>query len=61
MSLYLTDLKQLAARYGFMLHRVGKHYIWRHPSGGMVVTPRSLSDSGRGMRNIEAQMRRVAP
>jgi plasmid stabilization system protein ParE len=59
MSAYLTDLRQLATRYGFLLHRTGKHYIWRHPDGGQVVTPRSLSDSSRGLRNIEAQMRRA--
>lgn len=61
MSDYLSDIKKLAGRYGFLLHRTGKHYIWRHPKGGMVVTPRSLSDGGRGMRNIEAQMRRASP
>ena len=62
MSAYLSDLKSLAARYGFLLHRTGKHYIWRHPSGGrQVVTPRSGSDSRRGMRNTEAQLRRAAP
>jgi predicted RNA binding protein YcfA (HicA-like mRNA interferase family) len=62
MSTYLSDLKTLAERYGFFLYRTGKHYIWRHPDGGhQVVTPRSMKNTYRGLRNIEAELRRAAP
>jgi len=60
MAGYMADLRRLAATYGYVLHRTGKHHIWRHPaSGSTVVTPRTSRNSGRGMQNIEAQMRRA--
>ena len=62
MSTYFSDLQVIATRYGFLLHRTGKHYIcWQHPDGGQVVTPRSMSDTHRGLRNVEAEMRRASP
>lgn len=60
MAHYLSELKDLAHRYGFRLHRIGKHYVWRNDSGAIVVTPRSGSDSYRGMKNTESQMRRAS-
>jgi predicted RNA binding protein YcfA (HicA-like mRNA interferase family) len=60
MSSYLFELHSLAKRYGFLLYRTGKHYIWRHPAGGMVVTPRSMTNTYRGLRNVEAEMRRAS-
>lgn len=43
---------------GAVIHRQGKHELWRLPSGALFVVPRSPSD-GRALKNMEASLRRV--
>lgn len=49
----------MAGRYGFRLHRQGKHLVFRDARGQQVVVARSPSDQ-RALQNIEAQFRRAA-
>lgn len=48
----------LAAKYGFVLHRETKHYIFRHPSGKILVTSKSSLDK-RLLRNVECNIKRL--
>jgi len=48
----------LAAKYGFALHRETKHYIFKHPSGKILVTSKSSLDK-RLLRNIEGNIKRL--
>lgn len=48
----------LAAKYGFVLHRETKHYIFKHPSGKILVTSKSSLDK-RLLRNVECNIKRL--
>lgn len=55
------EIGELAAKYGFELHRCSTHLVWRHTkSGQKVVTPWSPSDGARGLKNCESQFRKTA-
>ena len=50
-------LTLLAKRHGYTLHSQQNHYKWKHPSGAIVTTGRTISDR-RGLRNVEKEFRR---
>lgn len=49
---------ELAAKYGFVLHRETKHYIFKHASGKILVTSKSSMDK-RLLRNVEGNIKRI--
>lgn len=49
---------ELAAKYGFVLHRETKHYIFKNASGKILVTSKSSMDK-RLLRNIEGNIKRI--
>lgn len=49
---------ELAAKYGFVLHRETKHYIFKHLSGKILVTSKSSMDK-RLLRNVEGNIKRI--
>jgi len=52
-------LMALTKRYGFVLQRQTKHYVFKHEaSGKILVCGKSISDR-RGLKNVEAQIKRV--
>jgi len=52
------EIKLLAERYGFVLQRQTKHFIFKHPSGAILVTSKSTRDP-RALRNTEQQIKKV--
>lgn len=50
---------QLAEQYGFVLSRVGKHAVFKHPNGGTLVCPLSPSDSRRGLLNLKRDIKKI--
>jgi hypothetical protein len=48
----------LAAKYGFVLQRETKHYVFKHPSGKMFVTSKSTLDK-RFLKNLESVIKRL--
>ncbi len=53
-----STIHELAAEFGFYLHRTGKHLVWHHPNGSRIVTAITPSDH-RALLNIRARMRRL--
>jgi len=49
---------ELAKKYGFVLHRETKHYIFKHESGKILVTSKSSMDRHL-LHNIEGNIRRL--
>jgi hypothetical protein len=49
---------ELAAKYGFVLHRETKHYIFKHASGKILVTSKSSMDK-RLLKNVEGTIKRI--
>lgn len=49
---------ELAAKYGFVLHRETKHYIFKHTSGKILVTSKSSMDK-RLLKNVEGTIKRI--
>jgi len=49
---------ELAAKYGFALHRETKHYIFKHASGKILVTSKSSMDK-RLLKNVEGNIKRI--
>jgi hypothetical protein len=47
----------LAAKYGFVLQREKKHYVFKHPSGRIFCTSKSTLDK-RFLRNVESLIKR---
>jgi hypothetical protein len=47
----------LAAKYGFVLQREKKHYVFKHPSGRIFCTSKSTLDK-RFLRNVESFTKR---
>jgi predicted RNA binding protein YcfA (HicA-like mRNA interferase family) len=52
------EIKLLAKRYGFILQRQIKHFIFKHPSGAVLVASKSTNDY-RALRNTERQIKRL--
>lgn len=48
----------LAKKYGFVLHRETKHYIFKHASGKTLVTSKSSLDRHL-LKNIESNIKRL--
>jgi len=48
----------LAAKYGFVLQREKKHYVFKHPSGRIFCTSKSTLDT-RFLRNVESFIKRT--
>ncbi len=48
----------LAAKYGFVLQREKKHYVFKHPSGKIFCTSKSTLDK-RFLRNVESFIKRA--
>jgi predicted RNA binding protein YcfA (HicA-like mRNA interferase family) len=51
-------LLKLAKKHGFSVHRVGKHYVFQHPTAGTMTCSISPSDN-RALKNQEATMKRL--
>ena len=49
---------ELAAKYGFVLHRETKHYIFKNASGKILVTSKSSMDK-RLLKNVEGNIKRI--
>jgi predicted RNA binding protein YcfA (HicA-like mRNA interferase family) len=47
----------LAAKYGFVLQREKKHYVFKHPSGRIFCTSKSTLGK-RFLRNVESFIKR---
>jgi predicted RNA binding protein YcfA (HicA-like mRNA interferase family) len=56
---YRRQIEQVAKRWGFYLHRQGKHLVWKHPNGAIVVTPASTAN-WHEIPNAESRMRRAS-
>lgn len=52
------EIKLLAKRYGFVLQRQTKHFIFKHPSGAILVTSKSTRDH-RALRNTEREIKKL--
>lgn len=48
----------LAKKWGFVLHRENKHFIFKHSSGKILVTSKSSLDR-RLLKNIEGNIKRI--
>jgi hypothetical protein len=53
------EIKAIAVEFNFTLHREGKHYIWKSPSGALVTTGKTLSDR-KALKNIRSMFRRAS-
>lgn len=51
-------LIQLAKRYGFVLHRQTKHYVFKNKEGKILVCSKSSLDK-RLLRNVECNIKRI--
>lgn len=49
---------ELAGKYGFVLYRETKHYVFRHASGKTLVTSKSSLDK-RLLKNVESTIKRI--
>lgn len=48
----------LAKKWGFVLYRENKHFIFKHSSGKILVTSKSSLDR-RLLKNIEGNIKRI--
>ena len=53
------EYRALAEKNGFSLVRVRKHAVFKHRNGAMVVCPASPSDSRRGIKQFERDIKRA--
>jgi len=51
-------LLSLIEQHGFVLHRQGKHYVFKNASGKTLVVSKSATDR-RAFLNIKATMKRL--
>ncbi len=49
---------QVLRDLGAVVHRQGKHEVWRLPSGALFSVPRSPSDC-HALKNMKSSLRRV--
>lgn len=59
MSILAREYRNLAGKYGFVLVRTKRHAVFRHPTGGTVVCPASPSDSKRGLKQFEKDIKKA--
>jgi predicted RNA binding protein YcfA (HicA-like mRNA interferase family) len=52
------EIKLLAEKNGFVLVRKRKHFIFKHPSGAVLVASGSTTD-WRALHNIESQIKKL--
>lgn len=52
------ELFDLVRRYGFVLHRQGRHFVFKHSSGKTLVCSKSTDDR-RALRNVERDIKRL--
>jgi predicted RNA binding protein YcfA (HicA-like mRNA interferase family) len=52
------DIKKLAEKYGFVLVRQKKHFVFKHPSGAVFTCGKSSSDH-RALKNAERDLRKL--
>lgn len=52
------DIKKLAEKYGFVLARQKKHFVFKHPSGAIFTCSKSCSDH-RALKNAERDLRKL--
>jgi predicted RNA binding protein YcfA (HicA-like mRNA interferase family) len=52
------EIKLLAKRYGFVLQRQRKHFVFKHPSGAILITSKSTNDY-RALRNTEREIKKI--
>jgi predicted RNA binding protein YcfA (HicA-like mRNA interferase family) len=53
------EYKQLATQSGFILVRIRKHMVFKHPTGAIVSCPATPSDSRRGLKQFQADIRKA--
>jgi hypothetical protein len=53
-----NDIIALAKRYGFVLHRKKKHFIFKDGAGRTMVCGKTISDR-RALKNIESELKRI--
>jgi predicted RNA binding protein YcfA (HicA-like mRNA interferase family) len=53
-----NDIINLAKRYGFVLHREKKHFIFKDAAGRTMVCGKTISDR-RALKNIEQEIKRI--
>lgn len=51
------DYIAVANEAGFVVVRVKKHIVFKHPDGPIVVCPASPSDSRRGIKQFQKDIR----
>jgi predicted RNA binding protein YcfA (HicA-like mRNA interferase family) len=59
MNKLTREYKQLATQNGFILVRIRKHMIFKHPTGALVSCPATPSDSRRGLKQFQADIRKA--
>lgn len=52
------SLFALTKQYGFALHRQGKHYVFKHSSGKILICSKS-TDDWRALKNVERDIKRL--
>jgi hypothetical protein len=53
-----NDIIALAKRYGFVLHRQTKHFVFKDAEGRTMVCGKTISDR-RALKNIESELKRI--
>ena len=51
------EILRLTKKYGYALIRQNKHWIFKHPTGSILVTSKSTDDY-RVLRNTEREIRK---
>ncbi len=59
MNKLTREYKQLATQSGFVLVRIRKHMVFKHPTGAIVSCPATPSDSRRGLKQFQADIRKA--
>jgi hypothetical protein len=52
------ELFELVARYGFVLHRQTKHFVFKNAEGKTLVCSKSTMDR-RSLKNVERDIKRT--
>lgn len=53
------EYRALAAEYGFVLVRVKKHMVFKHPTGPVISCPATPSDAWRGLKQFRKDIKRA--
>ena len=53
-----SEIKKLCEKHGFKLVREKKHFVWKHPSGAVLTTPKSTSNR-HAPNNLNKRIKRL--